>query len=150
MIPCIFVNDLNEVFNFKRYHYDKELEFDNNYSTIFNDFLKIPRVILINEGQFFNDLYDWVKDAVDIRGCNVYVCGLDGDSNRNKFGKMLDLIPLCDEVTKLLSRCVICNNGNKAPFTLRTIKNDSQVLIGNEDCYKPVCRECYISFTYDK
>jgi len=102
-------------------------------------------VILINEGQFFDDLYDWVKMMVEQYNKTVYVCGLDGDSNRKRFGQMLDLIPICDKVTKLRSLCAICKNGNKAPFTLRTTtSSEEQILIGSDDCYKPVCRNCYL------
>ena len=34
---------------------------------------------IINEGQFFSDLYDVVKLLVNDHGKKVYVCGLDGD-----------------------------------------------------------------------
>ena len=139
MIPCVFANKLNDIFN------DSKSEFDErNSSYTASNIVSRYDVILINEGQFFNDLYDWVKIIVEAFGRKVYVCGLDGDSNRNKFGQMLDLIPICDKVTKLRSLCVICKNGTKAPFTLRTTpSNNQQVLIGSEDVYKPVCRLCY-------
>jgi thymidine kinase len=101
-------------------------------------------VILINEGQFFDDLYEWVKKMVENYNKKIYVCGLDGDSRRKRFGQMLDLIPISDKVTKLRSLCAICKNGTKAPFTLRTTTtSEEQILIGSDDCYKPVCRECY-------
>ena len=61
---------------------------------------KYSKVILINEGQFFEDLFEVVNDMVN-HGKQVYVCGLDGDFERKKFGQILDLIPLCDKVTKL-------------------------------------------------
>ena len=41
--------------------------------------------------------------------CNVVVVGLDGDSNRQKFGEILDLIPYCDSCTKISAICKICN-----------------------------------------
>jgi thymidine kinase len=104
--------------------------------------IAIVDVILINEGQFFNDLYKCVKQWVDTEGKKVYVCGLDGDSNRNKFGEILDIIPLADKVVKLNSLCSICKNGTKAVFTIRLTHETSQILIGS-DCYKPVCRQCY-------
>lgn len=99
-------------------------------------------VILINEGQFFTDLYKYVKKWVESEGKRVYVCGLDGDSNRNKFGEMLDIIPIADKVVKLNALCSLCKNGTKAAFTLRLTQETSQILIGS-DCYKPVCRVCY-------
>lgn len=99
-------------------------------------------VILINEGQFFSDLYKCVKKWVEIEGKKVYVCGLDGDSNRKKFGEILDIIPIADKVVKLNALCSLCKNGTKAAFTLRLTQETSQILIGS-DCYKPVCRNCY-------
>ena len=67
--------------------------------------------ILINEGQFFPDLYESVKWLVNEKKKYVTICGLDGDFKRAKFGTLLDLIPLCDNVTKLTSLCVSCKNG---------------------------------------
>lgn len=99
-------------------------------------------IILINEGQFFTDLYKCVKKWVENEGKRVYICGLDGDSNRNKFGEILDLIPLADKVVKLNALCSICKDGTKAAFTIRLTQEKSQILIGSE-CYKPVCRQCY-------
>jgi thymidine kinase len=140
MIPCVFANELNDIFN----NSGSEGDDINTGYYIISDLITKYDVILINEGQFFCDLYHWVKLIVESFGKKVYVCGLDGDSNRNKFGQMLDLIPICDKVTKLRSLCVICKNGTKAPFTLRTTSiNREQVLIGSEDVYKPVCRKCY-------
>lgn len=98
-------------------------------------------VILINEGQFFPDLYDFVYTLL----CNnkkVYVCGLDGDFERKKFGAMLDLIPLCDKVEKLTSLCSICKDGTKGIFSMRLTHEKEQTIVGSEN-YIPVCRKCY-------
>ena len=122
MIPCLWTNKL---------------------SNISNQEIENADVILINEGQFFTDLYSCVKEWIDLHGKMVYVCGLDGDSNRMKFGEMLDIIPLADKVVKLNALCSICKNGTKAPFTIRMTEETTQILIGS-DCYKPVCRMCYM------
>jgi thymidine kinase len=97
-------------------------------------------IILINEGQFFPDLYESVCELVETHKKNVYVCGLDGDFKRNKFGKMLDLIPLCDNVTKLSATCVSCNKS--AIFSKRLSTEEQQVIIGSSN-YAPMCRGCY-------
>lgn len=103
-----------------------------------------PLVVLINEGQFFPDLYDAVFELVTRYNKHVYVAGLDGDYNRNRFGSMLDLIPLCDKVTKLHSLCVYCKNGTKALFSHRlNSKVNDQKQIGSDDLYVPLCRKCY-------
>ena len=138
MIPCTFINRLNNLFDI-----ENDNKYDSNNENVYNNSVMLANIILINEGQFFDDLYVWVKTMVEIFDKKIYVSGLDGDSNRKKFGQILDLIPICDKVIKLRSLCVICKNGTKAPFTLRTIKNGSQVLIGSEESYKPVCRNCY-------
>lgn len=104
-------------------------------------------IILINEGQFFDDIVPWVKKMVDERQKQVYVCGLDGDYKRERFGTLLDLIPFCDKVTKLTALCGICKDGTRAIFTYRTVNSSEQVLIGEKDSYMPVCRKCYISIS---
>jgi len=96
--------------------------------------------ILINEGQFFPDLFEMVKEFVEIYHKKVYICGLDGDFNRNPFGDILNLIPLCDTIEKRTSRCVTCIN--PALFTHRISSHREQVLIGVNE-YIPLCRKCY-------
>ena len=120
MIPCIFSNTINEVCQENMIH---------QYDTI-----------LINEGQFFPDLYESVVLLVEKYKKNVYICGLDGDFKRNKFGKLLDLIPLCDKITKLSAICVNCSQ--PAIFSKRLTHEDQQVVIGSSN-YAPMCRRCY-------
>ena len=92
--------------------------------------------IYINEGQFFPDLLEFVQT---MNGKNIYISGLDGDFRRKKIGQILDIIPLCDTVTKLHSRCVC---GKDALFSYRTTQ-DTQQYLPDETCYIPLCRTCY-------
>lgn len=101
-------------------------------------------IILVNEGQFFQDLVEWTKEMVDKKGKKVYICGLDGDYKREKFGDILELIPLCDKVTKLTALCGVCKDGTKAIFTKRITNSKEQVLIGEKEHYLPVCRKCFM------
>ena len=73
----------------------------------------------------------------------VYICGLDGDFKKQKFGEILDLIPLCDKVTKLTSICSLCKNGNPGIFSKRISDEKEQTLVGSDN-YIPVCRICYV------
>jgi thymidine kinase len=118
MIPCIFTDDLTQLF----------------------DDLLLVDAILINEGQFFPDLYENVMKLVDIHKKRIHICGLDGDFKRNKFGNMLDLIPLSDSITKLHSKCHTCSK--PAIFSHRISKEKEQVVIGSDN-YVPLCRDCY-------
>jgi len=98
-------------------------------------------VILINEAQFFSDLDIFVKKLLE-QGKKVYICGLDGDFERKKFGQILDLIPICDKVTKLTSLCGICKDGTKGIFSKRISMEKEQTVVGSDN-YIPVCRKCY-------
>ena len=110
----------------------------------FNELLK-HKIIIINEGQFFEKEDDKIIiDLVDKHKKNIFISGLDGDFNRNKFSNslnLLDLIPYSDKVIKLNSICGFCHK-NDAPFTKRIIDNDTQIVVGT-DIYKPVCRDCF-------
>jgi len=110
-----------------------------------NEVLSNPTVldaytIIINEGQFFEDVYETAMHLVEKLHKKVYICGLDGDFKRNKFGKLLDLIPLCDTVTKLHANCVSCKAN--ALFSYRITHDINQVVIGTNN-YIPLCRNCY-------
>ena len=73
-------------------------------------------VIAIDEGQFFDNLYNFCKHCVDTLGKHVIVSALDGDYKREKFGQVLDLIPICTSVCKLHAFCKECNDGNNSMF----------------------------------
>lgn len=157
------------------------------------------QIIGIDEGQFFPDLKKGVLRMVEVLGKHVIVSGLNGDSNRQPFGQILDLIPYADHISKLSSYCQRCAQPPnkrliKAIFTYRirpeikaevsgastasgasttsgssttsgastapsastpssnsekatTPDFQSQILIGAQERFLPVCRQCYQSLT---
>jgi len=92
--------------------------------------------IFINEAQFFDGLVEFVKEMLR-QGKTVHVYGLDGDFRQQKFGSILDLIPMADTYTKLYA---ICKCGDNASFSKRLTSSTSQY--GPDDRYIPVCRAC--------
>ena len=130
-IPCIKTNKLFDVWT------------DSIVLHTISDKIQVclSSVILINEGQFFPDLEEFVKKLLKYNK-QVYVCGLDGDFERKKFGQILDLIPLCDKVTKLTSLCSMCKNGTLGIFSKRISCEQIQTVVGTDN-YIPVCRSCY-------
>lgn len=136
MIPCIQTIHLSDVWNYSKVDEIYTDESENHIQ------LRNSDVILINEGQFFEDLYDTVVDMLN-NNKKIYICGLDGDFQRNKFGQILDLIPLCDKVTKLTSLCSICKNGAPGIFSMRLTTEKQQTLVGSDN-YVPVCRKCFV------
>lgn len=147
-IPCIVIN-----------HSDDNRYDENNLCT--HDKISIPcvkavnliniykniaknSVVLINEGQFFNDLYDIVIKMVEEMDMTVYVYGLDGDFQRKPFGQILNLIPICDSVQKLQSFCAKCKDATLALFSHRIVNDNNQILIGSAAQYVPLCRKCFL------
>jgi len=115
----------------------------------FND----AKLIVIEEGQFFEDIVLFVTRAVESFGKHVVVVGLDGDAHRKPFGQILNLIPLADEVHRIYALCKMCGDGTPARFTsaisadILDITSDGKPNIGASESYQPTCRkhflECY-------
>lgn len=134
-IPCIKTNRLCDLWT-------DSIDMESNVELVPRILdIKRSNVILINEGQFFPDIEEFVKKLLS-NGKKVYVCGLDGDYERKKFGQILDLIPLCDKVTKLTSLCGMCKNGTLGIFSRRITSEQIQTVVGCDN-YIPVCRTCY-------
>jgi thymidine kinase len=136
MAPCLQANKLIDIWTREGW-----IESGNSSDIYANNLLRSAEVILINEGQFFSDLYEVVVDMLN-NNKKVYICGLDGDFERKKFGSILDLIPLCDKVRKLTSLCSICRDGTPGIFSMRLTDEKEQTIVGSDN-YIPVCRKCY-------
>ncbi len=104
-------------------------------------------VIVIDEGQFFDDLRNHVESWVDKHDkLQVVVSGLDGDASRRPFGQMLDLVPIAENVLRLSSYCAVCRDGTAAHFTKKVSGSvEETVEIGAADKYVPVCRLHWLS-----
>jgi thymidine kinase len=118
-------------------------------ANIFENNLININTIFIDEGQFFDDLVNIVRILVENYKINVVVSGLDGDSNRNKFGHILDLIPLSNTCTKINASCIMCLDGTPAPFSFRKTNDNEQILIGAGDSYMSLCRKHYLENSFE-
>lgn len=136
MIPCVKALQLSDIVKFNP---------DNSVdsSSLYYEQFHLAQVILINEGQFFNDIVEWVRIAVEQYDKNIYICGLNSDFQRNKFGNWLDLETICDNVVLLHSFCSICKR-KPAIFTHR-LSDERKLEVIGADSYIPVCRKCYNS-----
>lgn len=111
--------------------------------SLMDEIVELYDVIGITELQFYNDpeyIDNWANNG------KIIICdALDGDSNRQIFGQLGKVIPLCEEIIKLRAVCMIC--GGDASFTKKNkiSVQDSQVDIGGLDKYTPVCRKCYFT-----
>jgi thymidine kinase len=100
----------------------------------------------IDEAQFFDDLVPAVKSLI-YQKKKVFVGGLMGDFLMNKFGPVLDLIPMCDHFRKLDAFCSVCMRDHvykPASFSKRIVPTTDQIAVGDTTMYIPVCRKCYL------
>ena len=119
MIEAVTCLNLSEV-------EDKALDFD---------------IIGIDEGQFFEEIVEFSEKMANM-GKTVIIAALDGTFERKPFGRILELIPLAENVTKLDAVWVEWNQ--LASFTKRTWDSMETELIGGEEIYKPVWRGWFI------
>lgn len=113
---------------------------DNLMSYTHNSCFAKANVICIDEGQFFDDIEEFVRLAVDTLKKHVIVSGLDGTFERKPFKNMVNLISMADHYVKLNALCTICKNGTPASFSRRLINDTAETLIGGSDKYISVCR----------
>lgn len=119
------------------------VEYFNNHKETLVSF----DVIAIDEAQFFEDLFDFVK-IVEIYNIVLIIAGLDGDCFRKPFGQILQCIPYANSVIKLHAMCMDKKDGTYASFTKRlsTIPpQNRQIDVGATDKYLAVCRSSYLS-----
>ena len=97
-------------------------------------------VIGIDEGQFFPDLVE-VSETLCKNGKIVVVSALSGNFKMEPFENVSKLISKADKIKLLKAYCYFCHK--RAGFSLRTVRNDKEILIGASDMYRPVCKACY-------
>jgi len=155
---CKFVNNSKIVVKHKsdvRYQLNNIVSHDNNHIGCFSintlkEVYELPDFdtkdnILVDEAQFFQDLYEVVLDLVNNCGKKVFLFGLDGDFKGQPFikGDFLKLIPFADSIEKLAGKCYLCER--PSILSKRIVKDDSQVLVGGADIYQPVCRYHFLN-----
>lgn len=109
------------------------------------------QVIVIDEGQFFTDLFIYVTKWADECPIHIVVAGLDGTFEREPFGHLLCLIPHAEEVLRLSALCAMCSDGTKAHYSKRIVTtplSSDVVLVGSSNIYQPVCRKHYLESSY--
>jgi thymidine kinase len=97
-------------------------------------------IVGIDEGQFFPDIVEFCEQLAN-SGKTVIIAALDGDYLRRPFGRILEIVPLAEYVTKLKAVCMKCQED--ASFTKRTVDSSEIELIGGAEAYISTCRKCY-------
>lgn len=115
---------------------------------ITDDFLRLHKVVFIDEAQFFPDLVERTLHIAENLGIDVYAMGLTTDYRRKVFGDLGYLSLIADDsITLRTTFCRFCAEKGvlKKAIHSHRISDTSgvQIEVGAEN-YAPVCRKCYI------
>lgn len=98
-------------------------------------------VVAIDEAQFFDSGLTDVCTTLANQGIRVIVAGLDIDYTGKPFGPMPALLSIAEYVTKVHAICTRC--GNLAHHSHRFSQSSNLVVLGSQEEYEPLCRECF-------
>lgn len=96
-------------------------------------------VIIIDEGQFFPDLYKWIDTYFYTSDTHVHIAGLNGDKKQRNFGDINLISPFCSKEVLHYAMCAVC--GDDAPFTKDREDSSERVNVGGDDRYYTVCHK---------
>jgi len=102
-------------------------------------------VVGIDEAQFFDEGLVDVATYLANNGIRVIIAGLDMDYRGMPFGVMPQLLSIAEYVTKVHAICVKCGNLAYVSHRIKDFKN--LILLGENDAYEPLCRQCFNDVT---
>jgi thymidine kinase len=132
-IPCIKATSCTDI-----YSYLMNFNFRNNI-----------RNIIIDECQFFKDIYDFVYmlNKSNIPISNVVLAGLNLDATGKVFNMEFEkVLQYANKVHMLEAKCYKCQEPAKYSICLIDNKLDEHnVLVGDKEVYQPSCKK-HINF----
>lgn len=116
-MPCARLSCLREVFSIPRF--------------------KDVGHVMVDEGQFFEDLCEVVTEMAERHGKVVTIAALASDYRREPFQQVAKVACIADTIEWLYAECAHC--GERAMFNK---KKDvaNPMIVGGSDLYAPVCR----------
>lgn len=101
--------------------------------------------ILIDEGQFFDDLQAFCVTYAD-KGVNIYISALNGTYSRTVFPSIAAILPHIDDCIFQKSVCTLC--GDSAIYSKLIVEQtessrETSIQVGAADSYAARCRHCY-------
>ena len=102
-------------------------------------------LVLIDEGQFFHDLYGWTPPIIEEFGCSIVVAALVSNYQKKPYSQVVSLLAEADKIVLLRACCSYPECDRKAPFTSRrkdfSQDNSATDVVGAGDIYQSFCRE---------
>lgn len=130
---------------------DKETNLYNSiktYSSVLNVQFEKLKWVIIDECQFLTEAQvDELSDVVDYLDINVMCYGLRTDFQSKSFPASKRLFELADDIEEIKATCA-CGD-KKTSINARfdsngdLITDGSQVLVGGDETYRPLCRKCW-------
>lgn len=93
-------------------------------------------VVCIDEAQFFEGIYEVVRELVYYEKKIVIVSGLSQDYKGEPFGEMPELLAIADDIVHLKSVCNKSKQINTATRTFKKKHNGQQVEVGGKELYE--------------
>jgi len=97
-------------------------------------------IFCIDEGHFFSDLAPICQRLAN-NGKEVYITGLNGDSDMKEWQPISEIIPYADKIYRLSGVCEECHCDD-ATFTAYSGVKLHQTEVGDGK-YRVLCRKCY-------
>lgn len=117
--------------------HDGDYEYSISVEYLHDVNIQNHQVIIIDEGQFFSDLFEYVTMWADTLDVTIIVAGLSGNSQREPFGNILHLIPHADEIQHLTTQCRFCHSSAIYSKFIGT----GTPGVGGTESYMQVCRK---------
>lgn len=111
---------------------------------------KRTTLLLIDESQFFNDLYEFIKilyteEHYADKNIIIFCFSLNSDFKRNVFGQTHLLIPFATHVEILKGKCDYCNSTSiTSHLREHSSSSNTNIIIGGIDKFIPLCNLCYL------
>lgn len=125
---------------------------DDSLFALFYELKTEPDIIICDECQFLTEFQaEELRRIVDIKGIDVFCYGLRTDFKTKCFPGSLRLLEIANEIIEIESICSLC--GEQSVVNARyngehIIIDGSQIEIGGNDKYKPLCYKCYLKEIY--
>jgi thymidine kinase len=113
--------------------------------SLLRDLLNLPEyhqaeVIGIDEANFYPDVDEFIIAELENTNKTFIIAALNGDKNKNLFGKVHLLLPHAERIDFYPALCRRCGDGTNAAFTVALVKFDGQEKVGGAELYEAVCR----------
>lgn len=98
-------------------------------------------VVAIDEGNFYEDIIDFISNELLRTMKTFIVSGLNGDKYQKPFGSFNELFSMADDIKFMRGICTQCKDGSLASFSKEKFVTGSLKYVGGSEVYETVCRK---------